>query len=907
MDSPRAVLYTAFFVITIFVFAFGHEETTNFEQGQAPGVWRFMPNKLISGETTRLELRYIQGAGDLPAGAYHRLLIEPLSVKTLFHCPPSTDLEVVAGSMGSQIKIEPEPVHGVGFREVKIVFPDGFQAGESFSLIMGNKNEQGEVIALVNPIPVHNLTFETYTGLDESKAGTAPDKSAYKDPWGAPEFAEYDWQKMGWAYALPKVDIEAAKASALRIFAPSLIENNAKFDIRISVTDEFDSGAYPVYEGKVIIESAQGFENAPDEIVFSGKDNNSQVLKDMLIATPGIYRLKAKLDGSDKVFESNPVVVREEVKEPIHWGNLHNHGKYSECWGDSLDHFFSFARDISGMDWVSLSDHIGAVPRKQGGVGRLLRWREGKVVSSWDSWENMIDHANKYNSEKFVTLIGYEWSSMEKGHYNIYLADANMENMLSMFTPQYRDSGFDLIERLRKVNALFIPHKHADVFPYRSVVEPLNAAGEPLTPVIEVYSDWGDAFYPFGEWDPHSRFGGTRNELAHSYLWALENDYHLGVNGDSDSHTGLPGRRNPGGISPEHNHPQGLTAVITNDFTRQGIMNGFHDRSTYGTTGERIFLDVRAAAAKMGQTLIIDKPFDVEVETAGTDTIESVSLYNGLKLIEKKTGFVGKDVKVTFKAIRPEDTLRAYTVAVVQKDENRAYASPIWVRKEALPDLVWVRNDVGGIYLYNKGKATAEAVEVMLSETDHPFTAAEIKGRECGWDDTVGFIWTTPRSGSETIFHYRWHGEPISGNIKIEGARNYEFDYNRDFLFWQGKMNDHGDGTADFTIGKTHTKTHSIGFDIVVDVDPKMPSAITLEFDDTLTTMVGDDTIMGKQLSIPLNGRTATGKARVENVGDIAAGDRWELPDEYYKWYLSADPYNEIAESSENNNLLKVK
>jgi hypothetical protein len=871
---------------------------------KAPGQWSVNPGNLISGKEMQLELRYEHTGGDLPPGAYHRVLIEPLSVKSLFHCPPSTDMKLVEfkGALPA-VKIEPQSVHGVGFREVRFAFPEGIKTGESFAVMLGNADQGGKITALINPVPVHNLTFEIYTGLDEKNASTAPEKSAYKEPWNAPQPGkEFDWQLKGWSDSLPKVNIEPAEATALRIFAPSLVRAGGQFDLRIAVTDNFDSRAYPVFTGKIFIENPQDF-NLPDRTIdYAAKDRCSRIIKDISITKPGVYRLKARIENSDAVFESNPIVVREDVDKPIYWGNIHNHGQYSECWGDDLDTFYSFAREISGMDYVSLSDHLGCMPSRKGGAGRLLRWRLGHPVSPYESWKDTIETANRFISEIFVTLIGYEWSSMDMGHYNIYFADANMDNMDMIFTEKYADCGFELMEKLKKCDSLFIPHKHADVFPYRPLQEVKNSAGKPLTPCIEVYSDWGDAFYPYGEWPEHSLYGGLRNSDAHSYLWGLEKGYRLGVLSDSDSHTGLPGRRNPGGIAPHHDHPQGLTAAVTADFTRQGIMNAFHDRSTYGTTGERIFLDVKVNGLSFGQTLRSDDDFAVHVEAAGTDFIESVILYDGIHVVAKKKFKNQRDIKCSFEGLKPSQTLRPFTVTLVQQDQNRAYSSPVWVIMKSLPELSVEKNSQGRLAVVNNGYAPAENIEVMLSPTDLAFAAASIPGREPDWEQTAGFVWTTRRDDRNIIMHYRWHGPPVEGSIKIDGAMKYEFDYNRDFIFWQGKMKDHGNGMADFSIGKTHTNTHSIGFDIDVNIKHDRPCAVEIAFSRELTTFAGEKTLRADKIKINLNGITETGTTEITAIPRLEPGDSWVLPSEYQGGFVSIDPANRIQEINEANN-----
>lgn len=629
----------------------------NFTTALPPGVWQMHPREFICGTSVNAELRYINGSIALPPGSFHTVLFEPVSVKSLFHCPPSTDFEVVpyVGPIPN-VMLETQPTTGIGTVEVKMSFPDGLDADASFALRFGNSTD-GIITALVNAVATPGLTFETYSDLGQGQVS---------------------WYDMGWASWLPKFDIVPASASALRLVVPSLIQTSAPFALRLSVVDAYDNGANPVWTGTIDL-TASGVSNLPSQVVLSPEDENSARIENLLISAPGIYRIQAALPGRG-VFESNPVVVRESVTEPLYWGNIHNHGQYSEGWGDDLDTFYTFAKDISCMDYISLSDHLGAMPTAAGSMGRLLKWKNGYITTPLEAWTDTVTTANMYDDPgTFVTLVGYEWGSPTAGHYNVYYADADTDNMHEYFSPVWQD-----IEGMRsflsQTSALFIPHKHAAAFPYEFLDWTVtNLNGYPLTPVIEVYSDWGDSFSPYGTWDINSLYGGIRNAAGLSYLWAVDNGYRIGLVGDSDSHTGRPGRRHPGNVATSHDHPQGLTAARTADFTREGIMHAYWTQNTYGTTGERIFLDIQANGARMGGSVQVGGAFDFHVQVAGTDIIESVSLYDGLTLIEKRLLGTAKDHQLVFHCPAPSGPNRPYLVLVLQQDENRAWSTPVWI------------------------------------------------------------------------------------------------------------------------------------------------------------------------------------------------------------------------------------
>lgn len=849
----------------------------------SPGKWTLCPDKLVSGQEVELELRYENGNNPLPAGSYHRVLIEPLSIKTLFHCPPSTDLKVVKykGQL-PEVKLDPKPVHGVGFREVRMLFPKGLEPRQSFAVQIGNKQKHGSIKALVDPIPVENLTFEIYSNLKGDAKEKAVNGDGYTDPWNKTEYKELDWQRMGWINNLPRVEVLGDKASSLRVFGPSLIQTDQEFSLKISVTDDFDNRATPAYNGTVVIEYLDSVLGLPKRLKYTTRDKCSKTIDGLKITRPGVYRIKVKLSNGNKWFESNPIVVRGNVDAPIYWGNIHNHCQYSEDWGTDLDTFYTFARDVSGMDFVALSDHRGEKPVAGRGVGRLLRWRKGHS-DSLEAWKDTINKSTEYNDQgKFVTLYGYEWSSMDMGHYNIYVPEARLEDIDQYFTDRYTDYGFVMRELLKDTEALFIPHVHADMLPYYNLVGMNNSAGKPMTPVVEVYSDWGDAYFPYGQFDQHSKFGAARNEQTESYLWAIDKGYKIGAIGDSDAHTGLPGKRTPGGLAPNHDHPQGLTAAMTNDYSRRGIMDAYHQRHVYGTTGERIFLDVKALDASMGDELRTDVKFKIDIEIAGTDQIEAIWLYRGSEKIAEHKPINKREIYWTVRDIVPTDIEAAYVVTAIQKNGNMLYGTPIWVRKASIAKLDFEKTE-DEVYLINNGFETAYNINVFYAKDEHPFAMPEIKGRECKWKESAGMVWTERQGENRTMLHYRWHGEPISAKIKIIGSENYDIDFNRDLFFMKKRFADNGKGTITFQTGKMVTVTHSQGLDILIESSISEKCEVIIEYEQKLKTIVGDNDIVSKQVVIPLN-NIKDGNFSVNHMRKLDVGESVQIGKEqgYY-------------------------
>ena len=597
---------------------------------EQPGKWSFEPSVLTAGDTPEsVRLCYRHGIRDMLAGTILRVLLEPVTVKDLLHTHPSEGLRLVPldGRLPN-IKVNPARVHGVGFRKIDFVFPDGIEAGDSFAVELGNEQPDGSVKPLVNSLAVRDLSMQIYTVLDGTR--------------------QIPWLNQGWSKGLPLVTIQAGEASVVRLFAPVLTQPGKRFDLRIAATDRFGVRPNPLYAGAIELE-CKGVAGLPSRIALQPADGSFKRLEDLTIGKEGIFGIRARLAGTSQWFESNPVVVQSDAGDPVYWGAMHNHTFYSECWGDSMDDTYSQAKEMAGYDFFSTGDHKGQRPTKNHGVSRLGMWRERRFISAQEGWKDNIAAADRFSDPgRFVTLSGYELSTQDPGHYNIYWPDPSLENMIENqrkhYLPYFSDYIGFMLEYLKSTDAIAIPHVHASTFPYLSLYTAKNSSGRVITPVYEVYSDWGGAFQPCGVYDPESRVGAQRAPEAWSYLDLVERGYRIGVQGDTDHHGGYPGRLEPGGGAPSHDHVGGLTAVRMPALTLQNLFESIRERRTYATTGERVYLSFSGNGRGPGETATTDDRITFDIEYAGTSPARALRLYDGTELVKEWTPGV-KDVR----------------------------------------------------------------------------------------------------------------------------------------------------------------------------------------------------------------------------------------------------------------------
>jgi len=80
----------------------------------------------------------------------------------------------------------------------------------------------------------------------------------------------------------------------------------------------------------------------------------------------------------------------------IYWGDIHEHSSLSpKVFFYSPEFYYIYARDNTHLDFSAMADHDDL-----GGVSNIKKWRK------------LQDLAHKfYEPHKFVTFIGYEWTS----------------------------------------------------------------------------------------------------------------------------------------------------------------------------------------------------------------------------------------------------------------------------------------------------------------------------------------------------------------------------------------------------------------------------------------------------------------------------------------------------------------
>ena len=452
----------------------------------------------------------------------------------------------------------------------------------------------------------------------------------------------------------PTVDIGPGPPSRLLVTVPTTTDPGIPITINLAVVDTL-ANALPSIEAPIAValSSAPAWPGLPETVRFDPGDPAYRALT--LPAPPeGIYRLTATTENMRA--SSNPLIVFPGAT-PIFWGDLHGHSNLSDGTGTPED-YFRYARDIAALDIVALTDHD--------------HWGTLPLDAHPDMWKEIRDTTRAFHDPpRFITLLGYEWTSWIHGHRHVLYFDDNGE-VFSSIDRRY-ESPLQLWEALRGKRALtFAHHSAGGPVPTNWNIAP-DPELEPVTEVVSVHgvSEAADA--------PARIYRSIRGNFVRD---ALDRGYVLGFVGSGDSHDGHPGLAQIAG-----GPTGGLVAVFAPELTRDAVLDSLRQRRVYATSGARIYLRVSIEGYPMGTTVVahdaknadaIAAQAQLRIRVVGTDEIERVEVIrSGAIVNEAEVDGPQATLGTTVENLASGEYVY---VRIIQADGSMAWSSPIFVR-----------------------------------------------------------------------------------------------------------------------------------------------------------------------------------------------------------------------------------
>jgi hypothetical protein len=430
----------------------------------------------------------------------------------------------------------------------------------------------------------------------------------------------------------PKFDLVAGPAASWKAILPSVAVAGEPFRLAVVAEDMWGNPTADAAQSFKLVAS-QPLRGLPATIDIK-KGDGPRVIEGLVADAEGDVELRLMAKGTD-IARANPLRVVGQAPLRRYWGDLH--GQSGETIGmGSAEDYFRYARDAAFIDMVG---HQG---------------NDFQITDAF--WKKLNELTAEFDAPgQFVCLPGYEWSGNTGmgGDRNILYRREGRPIRRSSHILVQGETSTDaiytadaLFGALDGEDAIVIAHvggRYADV---------KYAHDGRLERAVEVHSTWGTF-----EWILHDAF---------------EQGYRVGVVCHSDDHKGRPGATRPGASS--FGAVGGLTCYFMPELTRDALFEALRKRHHYGTTGVRIFVDVRgttdepvtrfsddpllgpAQEEKVAQVMMGDivrpgrVPLRLSVDVIGTAPIERVDVLHG------------KEVAATFPGYKPADLGRRVRV-----------------------------------------------------------------------------------------------------------------------------------------------------------------------------------------------------------------------------------------------------
>jgi uncharacterized protein DUF3604 len=436
-------------------------------------------------------------------------------------------------------------------------------------------------------------------------------------------FATYEFTELPEQPAFALVPGEAAHWKAIW---PSLAVVGEPFRLAIVAEDAWGNPTTDA-EQTLSLVSSRPIRGLP-QCVTVKRGDRPRVFDDLVVDAPGDLELRL-VAGGEELARANPLRVTAAAPLRRYWGDLH--GQSGETIGmGTAESYFHYARDLAFLDIVG----------HQGNDFQITDafWAElNRLTAAFDA------------PGRFVCLPGYEWSGNTGmgGDRNVFFrcegrpirrsSHILVEGQTSTRAVYTAD---ELFRALEGEDALVIAHvggRYADI---------KSAHDGRVERSVEVHSTWGTF-----EWLLHDAF---------------EKGYRVGVVCHSDDHKGRPGATRPGAST--FGAIGGLTCYFMPELTRDALFEALRRRRHYGTTGTRLFLDLRASFAQPvtrfsedpqlapGQELAVREasmgdiirpgatPMRLAAEVIGTAPIERLDVLHGTKVVQTARSFAASDL-----------------------------------------------------------------------------------------------------------------------------------------------------------------------------------------------------------------------------------------------------------------------
>jgi hypothetical protein len=328
-------------------------------------------------------------------------------------------------------------------------------------------------------------------------------------------------------------------------------------------------------------------------------------------------------------------------------GEFHRHSEYSAHRdGDGLlEDAWRYGLDAAKLDWIGNADH-------DNGFGHIFMW-----------WQIQKFTDLCHNKPGFVSVQSYERSNVyPNGHRNVIMPKRGIRPLARGSLKGTEEKGAPdsklLYAYLKFFGGMCASHTSAT-----NMGTDWRDNDPIVEPVVEVYQGHRHNYEHFGAPRAPTKETQIGGYEPKGFIWnALEKGYKLGFQSSSDH------------VSTHLSYGM----VLTDDISRQGIIDGFKKRHCYAAT-DNIILDVRSGKNLQGDTLETTERPTLDIRIHGTAPVARVSVLRNNKYVYTSEPKKAK-VQLRYTDADPlPGQLAYYYVRIEQDDGNLAWASPMWI------------------------------------------------------------------------------------------------------------------------------------------------------------------------------------------------------------------------------------
>ena len=445
----------------------------------------------------------------------------------------------------------------------------------------------------------------------------------------------------------PQVEVLPGPPAQLQVALPGTARPGERVAVTLALLDAMGSAGTRTAGEIIFPERPAGLE-LPARVALAPADRGRKTVF-AVAREPGIVRLRA--EGPEGLSaESNPLLIAREGPRVL-WGDLHGHSNFSDGTGTPEDYYL-YARDVSGLDVAALTDHD--------------HWGMLFLDAHPEMWDEIQRQTRRFHEPgRFVTLLGYEWTSWIQGHRHV-LHFEDQAKVLSSLDPNY-ESPVQLWRALAGKPALTFAHHSAGGPIATNWAIPPDPVLEPVTEIVSAHGSSEAADSPEPIYNP----------VDGNYVRdALGRGYRFGFIGSGDSHDGHPG------LAQLTANSGGLAAILAEERTRESVLAALRARRVYATNGPRILLRTALGAHPMGSTIAVPPGGSASeqlfVSVISPQPLERVDLIRSGRVVDSMQLAGERDVQLEREVsdLRPGEYVY---VRAVQRDGGAAWSSPIYV------------------------------------------------------------------------------------------------------------------------------------------------------------------------------------------------------------------------------------